>query len=120
MCRPKGFTLLQGPPGTGKTKTIVAILNCFHLVQYQFYYDSLVHFFLDLLFVNQALESSTPAKVIVHSEVRKLIRKKPRILVCAPSNAGVDEILDRLFVDGLLDGDLKKYTPGKLVSLFSS
>jgi senataxin len=34
---------------------------------------------------------------------------KPRILVCAPSNAAVDEIVERLQLLKLLDGDLNKY-----------
>ena len=30
---------------------------------------------------------------------------KPRILVCAPSNAGVDEIISRLLEQGFMDGN---------------
>ncbi len=36
------FLLVQGPPGTGKTHTVKGVLNVWHLVHYQRYYDSLV------------------------------------------------------------------------------
>ena len=39
------------------------------------------------------------------------LAKKPRILVCAPSNAAVDEILNRISECGLLDGQLNRYNP---------
>ena len=44
------------------------------------------------------------------------IQPKPRILVCAPSNAGVDEIITRVLGDdgkggGFVDGALALYTP---------
>jgi hypothetical protein len=41
---------------------------------------------------------------------RVLIRP-PRILVCAPSNAAVDEILARIVGVGFLDGSEKTYRP---------
>lgn len=36
------FVLIQGPPGTGKTHTVKGVLNVWHLVVYQRYYNSLV------------------------------------------------------------------------------
>ena len=33
---------MQGPPGTGKTHTVKGVLNVWHLVHYQRFYDSLV------------------------------------------------------------------------------
>lgn len=41
---------------------------------------------------------------------RSLI-KPPRILVCAPSNAAVDEILARIVSEGFLDGTEKTFRP---------
>eukprot|EP01132_Coremiostelium_polycephalum_P006087 gene6087-7585_t len=38
-------------------------------------------------------------------------QKKRRILLCAPSNGAVDEIVSRLIRDGLLNAEGKKYTP---------
>jgi senataxin len=36
------FVLIQGPPGTGKTHTVKGMLNVWHLVAYQRYYDGLI------------------------------------------------------------------------------
>ncbi|PKS09461.1 hypothetical protein jhhlp_004077 [Lomentospora prolificans] len=63
-----GFTLIQGPPGTGKTKTIVAMVGC--------------------LLTGQ-LAGPTPAPKTTGGSIKKL-------LVCAPSNAAVDELVLRL------------------------
>jgi senataxin len=39
------------------------------------------------------------------------ILPRPRILVCAPSNAAVDEIVSRVGLERLLDGNGRPYTP---------
>ncbi|KAL0961073.1 hypothetical protein HGRIS_014934 [Hohenbuehelia grisea] len=64
--RSRGFTLIQGPPGTGKTATICALVTAFLSSR------------PDLIATpgNQAL----PAKV----------------LICAPSNAAIDEVASRI------------------------
>ena len=36
------FTLIQGPPGTGKTHTVTGVLNTWHHVAYQRYFQPLV------------------------------------------------------------------------------
>lgn len=69
----KGFHLIQGPPGTGKTKTI----------------SSLVAHFL-----NTRKDPAVPLNGH-HSQVSP-IRKK--ILLCAPSNAAVDEVARRIYL----------------------
>ncbi|KAJ1770323.1 DEAD-box type RNA helicase [Coemansia sp. RSA 1813] len=66
-----GFTLIQGPPGTGKTKTILGLSG--------------------------ALVSST--KTMADSsddEKNKQGLFANKLLICAPSNAAVDEIVKRL------------------------
>lgn len=42
---------------------------------------------------------------------------KPRILVCAPSNAATDELLDRILTDGFCDfgGAMYRYGSGRAV-----
>ncbi|KAG0258502.1 DEAD-box type RNA helicase [Mortierella polycephala] len=75
--RPKGFTLIQGPPGTGKTKTILGLVGA--------------------LLADGARLRSAP--VVQSSRVadRELeTGTVGRILVCAPSNAAIDEIVKRL------------------------
>lgn len=39
------------------------------------------------------------------------LARKPRILVCAPSNAAADELLQRVMDDGFADGGGHVYRP---------
>ncbi|EPS28401.1 hypothetical protein PDE_03347 [Penicillium oxalicum 114-2] len=64
-----GFTLIQGPPGSGKTKTITALVG-----------SLLTHS------LNRAAVSIGPPRP----------NSSRKILVCAPSNAAVDELVMRL------------------------
>jgi len=38
-------------------------------------------------------------------------KKRPRILVCAPSNAAVDNIILKIIQDGFIDGNGLRYNP---------
>ena len=76
--RKHGFSLIQGPPGTGKTSTILAIINTF---------------LLHPPVRSKGNRISTPGSKY----------KMPTILVCAPSNAAIDEIIRRLRKDGAYD-----------------
>ena len=86
------FTLVQGPPGSGKTKTIVAIVG--------------------------ALLTGTPADkgiAIARPQVPAGARPPPpkapakKLLVCAPSNAAVDELVMRFKAGAkTLDGLARK------------
>ncbi|KAK6225032.1 helicase Sen1 [Colletotrichum tabaci] len=70
-----GFTLIQGPPGTGKTKTIVAMVG-------------------SLLTGNiQAPGTAIKPKLVGQAGQNAMPKK---LLVCAPSNAAVDELVLRL------------------------
>ncbi|XP_048469513.1 probable helicase senataxin isoform X2 [Rhincodon typus] len=64
--------LIQGPPGTGKSKTIVGFLH--HLL-------------------NEEQENVKP------SDGRNIRTKRTRILVCAPSNAAIDDLMKKIIVD---------------------
>lgn len=68
--RTDGFTLVQGPPGTGKTSTICGLV--------------------------QAFLSSRPQLISTNGarQADKVVPKK--VLLCAPSNAAIDEIANRL------------------------
>ncbi len=96
------ITLIQGPPGTGKTHTVIGILNTWHLTQYQRCYSSL-HARLRHLSVEQLLQGLAALPNIA---------PKPRILVCAHSNAAVDELLERLLAGGFCDVAGAMYRPG--------
>ncbi|KAJ3483002.1 hypothetical protein NLG97_g7417 [Lecanicillium saksenae] len=76
-----GFTLIQGPPGTGKTKTIIAMVGALLSEQ-----------------LAQAPAKGTPVGVPVRpGAVNQPAGQKPKkLLVCAPSNAAVDELVTRL------------------------
>lgn len=85
-----GFTLIQGPPGTGKTKTILGMVGAFLSA-------SKVH----------GVAISIPGQ---RQAVKKDDVKKRKILLCAPSNAAVDEIVLRL-KNGILTSKGEKYVP---------
>ncbi|XP_078282033.1 putative helicase senataxin [Rhinoraja longicauda] len=64
--------LVQGPPGTGKSKTIVGLLH---------------------RLLNEDQENVKP------SYSRIMRTKRTRILVCAPSNAAIDELMKKIIVE---------------------
>ncbi|CAX42978.1 helicase, putative [Candida dubliniensis CD36] len=88
----EGFSLIQGPPGTGKTKTILGI-------------------------VGYSLSQEKNKKVIDISESGSspAPSDKAKILICAPSNAAVDELVLRLR-DGVRNSS-GEHMPLKVVRL---
>lgn len=92
-----GFFLIQGPPGTGKTKTILGIIG---------------HMLSSFRAANAiALPSGSNTNHASNLEASK----PKKVLVCAPSNAAVDELVLRL-KDGVINSKGDKYSP-KLVRL---
>ncbi|KAF9534475.1 SEN1 N terminal-domain-containing protein [Crepidotus variabilis] len=68
-----GFTLIQGPPGTGKTSTICGLIN---------------------RFISTRPAAAVP---IVPAGRSALVSGPPaRVLLCAPSNAAIDELAQRV------------------------
>lgn len=92
-----GFFLIQGPPGTGKTKTILGIIG--HMLS---------SFRASNAIALPTGPTSNQAQNIDLSKAKK-------VLVCAPSNAAVDELVLRL-KDGIVNSKGVKYSP-KLVRL---
>lgn len=88
----EGFSLIQGPPGTGKTKTILGIVG----------------HFLSKTDSKDLIAVSTPST----NNATALPEAKPvaKVLICAPSNAAVDELVIRL-KDGVFKESGEKYVP---------
>ena len=90
-----------------------------HLYYYQQYYKNLIDEFKNQIKKRAGLDSLRSdvfnfifcISNIQSFDVEKLNIRKPRILVCAPSNAAIDEIIKRIEECGLLDGRLKRYNP---------
>ncbi|KAL7685134.1 putative P-loop containing nucleoside triphosphate hydrolase, DNA2/NAM7 helicase, AAA [Plasmopara halstedii] len=94
----QGFTLIKGPPGTGKTTTLKGLLNSLHLREYNRYYNA-------VLDVARRPDSET-AKAWA-----QVGNEKPHILVTAPSNAAVDNIVSKVIEEGFCDGEGRRYFP---------
>ncbi|CAH6718616.1 helicase Sen1p [[Candida] jaroonii] len=84
-----GFSLIQGPPGTGKTKTILGILG-----------------------YNLREEKADASEIKIVGEA---VKRENKILICAPSNAAVDELVLRIR-GGILNSSGELVTP-KVVRL---
>ncbi|CAB4297605.1 unnamed protein product [Prunus armeniaca] len=119
---PWPFTLVQGPPGTGKTHTVWGMLNVIHLVQYQQYYTSLLKKLAPESYKQNSESnfdnvSTGSIDEVLQNMDQNLLRTlpklcpKPRMLVCAPSNAATDELLSRVLDRGFIDGEMKVYRP---------
>lgn len=83
------------------------LTNVLHLYQFQKYFQGM------LSWIRSEFESFTAfTKRKRDSELAVDPQKfKPRILICAPSNAAVDNVLERIMHDGFLQVDLSRYSP---------
>jgi hypothetical protein len=118
------FILIQGPPGTGKTHTVKGVLNVWHLVAYQRFYSALNNLGSaygiptgsnrsggDMNKSASASASSLPMVRMGGPLLQLADPYRPRLLVCTPSNAACDEILQRIIQAGFKDGGDRQYRP---------
>ncbi|CAK4268325.1 unnamed protein product [Aphanomyces euteiches] len=127
-----GVSLLQGPPGTGKTKTILGLVSGLLSIQlptapkvvikkpavvnFNVLNDSVSRTSIQRI-KNQSLSRQRLNGVITGNSSRiglihrvtvatpKVLQDKPHtnhILICAPSNGAVDELISRLRNDGII------------------
>ncbi|XVF86232.1 hypothetical protein PTKIN_Ptkin18bG0023800 [Pterospermum kingtungense] len=126
------LSLIQGPPGTGKTRTIVAMVgvllaslrqrtneseNSQNGYLKQSYISSMnsktrvsqataiARAWQDAALARQLNEDIESSKKSMESSTRG------RVLLCAQSNAAVDELVSRISTEGLYGRDGKKYKP---------
>ncbi|XP_058113518.1 uncharacterized protein LOC131256610 isoform X2 [Magnolia sinica] len=126
------LSLVQGPPGTGKTKTIVAIVSGLLALGASKKNDSSKTFtsssrpvsttginprtqisqsvaiaraWQDAAFAKQLAKEGEKSSGSIESSSRG------RVLLCAQSNAAVDELVSRISTDGLYGNDGKMYKP---------
>ncbi|GMH33013.1 hypothetical protein BSKO_00847 [Bryopsis sp. KO-2023] len=112
------FSLVQGPPGTGKTSGIIGMIS------------GLLH---TLRIANlQSGEDSQSNQEYFRPNRRRKFQRGPtspapavRILICAQSNAAIDELISRISVGELMCGSGKSRVPsmvrmGRMVVTHSS
>jgi senataxin len=104
------FVLIQGPPGTGKTHTVCGVLNVWHLAAFQQYYSAMIRSVRETsMHSGSGLDSVEVARSFLG--LSGMGSKKPRILVCTPSNAACDELMARVMQLGFRDGNGSIYMP---------
>lgn len=110
----KGFCLIQGPPGTGKTSTILGLLNSLHIRDYNFYFETILKHTLgrDGLRCREKGQDPVPWVALINSLVSASTR--PHLLVVAPSNVAVDNIIQRIADKGFKDSSGSTYFPNIL------
>ncbi|GLT85964.1 hypothetical protein SLE2022_041290 [Rubroshorea leprosula] len=137
----KTFILIQGPPGTGKTQTILGLLSAIlHATPARIHSKAglweihrgperpLQEKYKHWEQASPWLFGANPRDIIMpidgddgffptsgnelKPEVVNSSRKyRVRVLVCAPSNSALDEIVFRLLKTGVRDENVRSYTP---------
>ncbi|KAL6496859.1 hypothetical protein OROGR_028788 [Orobanche gracilis] len=122
------LTLIQGPPGTGKTRTIVAIVSS--LIAFSQMKDSKRLQYCESLCTSSSRNNQRVSQSVAIARAwqdaalaRQLnedtqnnnisigSRTRIRILICAQSNAAVDELVARLSSEGLYSCNGQMYKP---------
>lgn len=85
----------------------MSLMNAIHLRQYQAYYSAIENI------VAGSFRKKAEASAFYEelAALNRAVEKKPRILVCAPSNAGIDNVILKIMTDKFVDGNGGKYCP---------
>ncbi|KAI3845786.1 hypothetical protein MKW98_016545, partial [Papaver atlanticum] len=115
------LSLIQGPPGTGKTRTILAIVSALLALPPPRRIDALMNTNNPRSMNNQsdavskAWQDAAVARQLSEGEdnSNKYMENigRGRVLICAQSNAAVDELVSRISNQGLHGSDGKMYRP---------
>jgi senataxin len=92
--------LVQGPPGTGKTKTVLGMISALLYAKNLNKLEKVTSLKSTLVSSNAHSSHSSKEEQGVGERQSSL---KNRLLICAPSNAAVDELLSRLQDDGIVN-----------------
>ena len=80
---------------------MVSVLNALHLRQYQEYYNA-----IEKIATGSDSTRSDASSWEELAALNKAAEVKPRILVCAPSNAGIDNVILKVMSDRFVDGNV--------------
>lgn len=106
--REAGFTLVWGPPGTGKSSTLLSMINALHLREYE-----LLHRAVEEIVLGD--QSGDP-----NTKWSDAVRKAPRLLVAASSNAAVDALLVKVVENQFKDRKGNVYKPWGMIRVGTS
>ncbi|KAI5072739.1 hypothetical protein GOP47_0013117 [Adiantum capillus-veneris] len=119
------LSLVQGPPGTGKTRTILAIVSAL-MASIKNLHDftaipksdnpiNATRAVSRSVAISRSWQAAALAKQQMQLEESENMQKdrdrKTRILICAQSNAAVDELVFRMCKDGLYDSNGDNFRP---------
>ncbi|KAL5074592.1 hypothetical protein RYX36_013576 [Vicia faba] len=115
----KAFVLIQGPPGTGKTQTILGILSTIlHATPTRVDSKSGTYKLKQgpQLPIEKKRKHWSLASPWLHSinprdTITSTRKYRVRVLVCAPSNSALDEIVLRVLSGGIHDENDRSYCP---------
>ena len=113
-CQTYDITLLQGPPGTGKTRTILGILSVLLAGAIPAAHDDDGTLKAESKSIKITVGATLQAtRRLGESGVQSnhIDTTTSRILICAPSNTAVDEIVLRLRTEGVVGQDGKQWFP---------
>jgi senataxin len=85
-----------------QTTTLICLLNALHIRQFNQYYQSVK----DIVDVKNTQSTGATKEALTNAA-----KMKPRLLVCAPSNNAIDNVIQKIMEGGFIDGAGGRYNP---------